>query len=195
MSTKDKKEYRLLSQLRAWDRNPRDIDEDDFLRLKDQIVELGEYKPLIITSDGVVLGGNMRLRAYRELGYTQCWVSVVDATTDAQKLKYALSDNDSAGHYIEDQLRDLIKEVEEDIDLDALNVDMGADNKSLRDFLAESQIITNPSATTPVSTGAENGVNYQSQFQVVVTCVDETEQERVYNQLSQLGLQCKVLTL
>lgn len=41
-----------------------------------------QYKPLLITEDGTVLDGNMRLRAYRELGFKDIWVSVVKADTE-----------------------------------------------------------------------------------------------------------------
>jgi hypothetical protein len=97
-----------INQLHEWDKNPRTISKENFERLKNQIKELGEYKPLIITKDGTVLGGNMRLRAYRELGYKKVWVSIVEAETDEEKLKYALSDNDQLGEYQKDELIKLI---------------------------------------------------------------------------------------
>ena len=75
-----------IDKLRNWDKNPRGIKEKDFTRLKEQIKKLGEYKPLLITSDGEVLGGNMRLRAYRDLGKTEVWVSIVEPKTEAEKL-------------------------------------------------------------------------------------------------------------
>jgi len=75
--------------------------------LKKQIQELGQYKPLIITPDNEVIGGNMRLRAYRALGTEEVWVSVVDPKDDNEKLKYALSDNDRAGYYDDDLVANL----------------------------------------------------------------------------------------
>lgn len=90
---------RNISTLKNWDKNPRSIKDKDFQRLKKQIQTLGQYKPLLITTDGTVLGGNMRLKAYKELGITDIWVSVVDAPTEDKKLEYALSDNDRAGYY------------------------------------------------------------------------------------------------
>ena len=110
------KEYWPIEKLSNWENNPRTITKDNFDRLKEQIKELGEYKPLLITKDGLVLGGNMRLRAYRDLGIKQCWVSVVEAETEEQKLKYALSDNDQAGETNTDTLANLIGNIQE-IDL------------------------------------------------------------------------------
>lgn len=99
---------RKISDLHNWEHNPRSISKEGFERLKKQITKLGIYKPLLITEDGTVLGGNMRLKAYKELGITDVPVSIVDAPTEEKKIEYALSDNDRAGQYEGDQLADLI---------------------------------------------------------------------------------------
>lgn len=99
---------RKISELHNWEHNPRSITKDGLERLKKQITKLGIYKPLLITEDGSVLGGNMRLKALQELGYKDVWVSVVDADTEEKKIEYALSDNDRVGKYEGDQLADLI---------------------------------------------------------------------------------------
>lgn len=100
-----------IDELHNWEKNPRSISEKGFERLKKQIQTLGMYKPLLVTEDGTVLGGNMRLRAYRELGIKDVWVSVVDAPTEEKKLEYALSDNDRAGFYDDDLLANLTGEL------------------------------------------------------------------------------------
>lgn len=108
--------------------NPRDIEAHDFNRLKEQI-KLGEHSPLLITSEGEVLGGNTRLRAYKELGKKEAKVVVVEIvetskgvsilvdglkserefSTSAQaKLELALSHNDSIGTNNELKLAELL---------------------------------------------------------------------------------------
>ena len=48
----------------------------------------------------VVIGGNMRLKALRELGYTEAPCKVLPADTHIEKLKaIALKDNSSFGDY------------------------------------------------------------------------------------------------
>lgn len=101
-------DYRDISTLHNWEHNPRSMTKDGLARLIKQIKKLGVYKPLVITEDGTVLGGNMRLQALRELGQKQVWVSVVDAPSEEKKIEYALSDNDRAGKYEADQLANLI---------------------------------------------------------------------------------------
>ena len=102
------KETRKIETLKEWDKNPRSLSKEGFERLKKQITKLGVYKPLLITKDGTVLGGNMRLKALQDLGYKDIWVSVVEADTEEKKIEYALSDNDRVGKYEGDQLADLI---------------------------------------------------------------------------------------
>src|SRR3990167_5265115 len=113
-----------LSKLHNWQDNPRAIKKEDYERLKTQIKDLGQYKPLLVEPDGNVLGGNMRLRAYQDLGIQDIWVSVVEPKNDAERLKYALSDNDRAGYYVEDELAELIAKYQDDIDLTQYKVDL-----------------------------------------------------------------------
>lgn len=139
------REYRELSTLSPWANNPRAINKEDFVRLKKQISRLGQYKPLLITQDGTVLGGNMRLRAMQELAIDKAWVSVVEFRqkddawvavvdgkeqpetfpTERQALtEYALSDNDRAGYYQDDKLAEMMFSLPA-LDPDLYKFDMG----------------------------------------------------------------------
>jgi hypothetical protein len=40
-----------------------------------------------------------------------------------------------------------------------------------------------------------NGLDYVPKFEVVVECKDETDQKKVYDQMSKEGYSCRVLTL
>jgi len=39
---------------------------------------------MIVLDDGTVLGGNMRLRAYRKLGKEKAWVTVISLRDDGE---------------------------------------------------------------------------------------------------------------
>jgi DNA modification methylase len=130
---KDGKTWASIDDLRNWEQNPRTITEKNYERLKRQVIDHGVYKPLLITPDGEVIGGNMRLRAYRELGFKECWVSVVNPKDEAEKLKYALSDNDRVGQYDEDSLANLLGNFE-DVDLSNFSVDL-REPTNLQDLL------------------------------------------------------------
>lgn len=124
-----------LSELHGWEKNPRGIKKADFERLKSQIKELGLYKPFVITKDGTVLGGNMRLKACADLGITDVECVVVNAPTEELRIKYALADNDRAGYYEEDQLAELILSIP-DINLDDYKLDLGTPT-SVEDLLKQ----------------------------------------------------------
>ncbi len=126
------RETRTLEQLKGWDKNPRAIKKVDFERLKKQIQNHGQFKPVIITTDGEVLGGNMRLKAYKDLGIAVVWVSVVDPKDDAEKVGIALADNDRAGYYVEDELAELLLTTE-GLVLDDYHLDFGK-TLSAKDF-------------------------------------------------------------
>lgn len=130
--TRDGKIFTDISNLKGWEKNPRSIDKSAFKRLCEQVRRLGQYKPLLCTAEGEVLGGNMRLLALRELKVTDVWVSIVNPKDEATKIQYALSDNDRAGYYNEDSLAELLGELEE-IDLDLFHVDLG-NTTSARDL-------------------------------------------------------------
>ena len=121
-----KKEIRKINELTLWDKNPKSLTKVDFDRLKRQIKALGVYKPLIITKDGVVLGGNSRLRAYIDLGFKEVWVSVVDADTEKKKLEYALSDNDMVSLYEEEDLAELLMHSDGDFELEDYKINFGS---------------------------------------------------------------------
>ena len=117
-----------ISAVIPWDKNPRGIRVEDFERLKKQILRLGVYKPLVCFPAGkkyVVLGGNMRIRALQELGVKEVEISVVTPKTEAEKIEFALSDNDRAGFYEEEQLAELIFPHLKELELVDFKIDIG----------------------------------------------------------------------
>ena len=117
-----------INKVIPWDKNPRGIKTKDYERLKKQILKLGVYKPLLAYKQGdkyVVLGGNMRIRALKEMGLKEVDISVVEPTSEAQKIEFALSDNDRAGYYEEDKLAELVYPEIKNLDLGEFKVDLG----------------------------------------------------------------------
>lgn len=100
-----------ISQLKNWDKNPREIDEKQFAALCRYIKRWGLLSPLLVDSRDkqTVLGGNMRLKACIALGIEEVDVKYVEVTNDDEALEVALLDNNQFGSYVESQLVDLIK--------------------------------------------------------------------------------------
>jgi DNA modification methylase len=124
-----------IEKLHEWDNNPRSITEKGFDRLKKQIYELDVYKPLLVSEDGTVLGGNMRLKAFREYGFKNITVSVVKADTEELKIKYALSDNDQVGRTEPEQIIDLLDR-NPDINLDDYAIHL-QEPETLTEFMSQ----------------------------------------------------------
>ncbi len=66
-----------IKDLKVWEDNPRDLTDSAYNQLISQLL-LGEIENLVIMSDGTVLNGNMRLRAYRELGIEEATVAELE---------------------------------------------------------------------------------------------------------------------
>jgi len=116
-----------ISKVKPWEDNPRNIKRQDFDRLKRQIKDLGVYKPLIAFPENgqyIVLGGNMRLEALKSMKVKQVELSIIHPKTQADKIKYALSDNDNVGIYQDDKLAELIYPEIEDINLSDYKADI-----------------------------------------------------------------------
>lgn len=127
-----------ISKLRNWDKNPRAIKSDKFQELKNRIKKYGQFKPVITTIDGEVIGGNMRLRAMKDLGMQDIWVSVVEPKTEAEKIEIALADNEEMGYYQEDQLAELISSYKNEIKLESFSIHLG-EGVNLEDLLNKYQ--------------------------------------------------------
>lgn len=116
-----------ISSVVPWPKNPRGVKESDFARLKKQITDLGPYKPLVCyEEDGqyVVLGGNMRIRALKELGFKEVEISIVAPKSEAEKIAISLSDNDRVGYYEEQALAELVYPEVANLDLKEFKVDL-----------------------------------------------------------------------
>lgn len=117
----------LLRDVKNWEKNPRKIQKADFERLKKQLVKFQQYKPLICYQDGdtlLTIAGNMRLRALKELGQKEVWVTVVEFENEQEKIEVSISDNDRAGYYDDQALAEMLYDFRDDIELDMFKVDL-----------------------------------------------------------------------
>ena len=91
-------------------RNPRYIKDDRFLLLVKNIKEfpkMMKLRPIIIDDTGMILGGNMRYLAMKELGYKDIpegWVKKADDLTEEEREKFKILDNIPFGDWDNDIL-------------------------------------------------------------------------------------------
>ena len=114
MNTEMKMEKRKLSELRPADYNPRKAltpEDKEYQDIKRSIEKFGYVDPIIINSDGTVIGGHQRLAVLTDLGYEEADVVVVDLDKNDEKaLNIAL--NKITGEWDEIKLKDLLLELD-----------------------------------------------------------------------------------
>lgn len=91
-----------LSKLKINPNNPRFIRDDKYRQLIKSIKDFPEMKELreIVCNDSfVVLGGNMRLRALKELGFKETLCKIVSGLTEDQENEFVIKDNLNYGEW------------------------------------------------------------------------------------------------
>ena len=162
-----------VADIKPYENNPRH--NDNAVEAVAESIKQCEYiAPIIVDENNVILAGHTRLKAMQKLGKTEAEVMQVTGLTEAQKKKYRLLDNKTNELAIWDI--DLLEVELEDIDFDGF--DFGFD------------IPTDEPVERPDLSG-----EITAQYQVVVECEDEMEQEDLYNELQAKGYVCRVLTL
>ena len=100
-----------ISEVKPNPKNPRLIKDDKFKKLVKSIQEFPDMlnkRPLIVFTDVdgkyVVLGGNMRLKACKEIGLKEIPIILADEWTEEQKAEFLIKDNVGFGEWDWDYL-------------------------------------------------------------------------------------------
>jgi len=100
-----------ISQVKPNPKNPRTIRDDKFQKLVKSIQDFPqmlEKRPLVCFTDTdgkyVVLGGNMRLKASKEVGLKELPIILADDWTEEQKAEFLIKDNVGFGEWDWNQL-------------------------------------------------------------------------------------------
>ena len=107
-------EKRRLADLKPAKYNPRKAltpEDDEYQKIKRSIEQFGYIDPIIVNSDGTIIGGHQRHTVLSDLGYEEADVVVVDLNKQDEKaLNVAL--NKISGEWDEIALRDLLVELD-----------------------------------------------------------------------------------
>ena len=103
--------YRNIAEIKPNPKNPRVIKDEKFAKLVKSITDFPqmlEKRPLVCFTDTdgklVVLGGNMRLKAAKEVGLKELPVVLADDWTEEQKNEFLIKDNVGFGEWQWDEL-------------------------------------------------------------------------------------------
>lgn len=154
--------------------NPRFITDSKFKKLVKSIKkfpQMLEKRPIVVDEEMVVLGGNMRLKACKEVGLKEVWISIAKDWTDEQKKEFIIKDNIGFGEWdwdilsnewSDDQLQDW-----------GLDVPTFNENNDVDDFSDK----------------------LSDEYKIEISLDNEIEQEKLYNELIEKGYTCRILTL
>lgn len=87
--------------------NPRVIKDDKFAKLVRSIQEFPkmlDIRPIVVNSDMIVLGGNMRLKACKEAGLKEVPIILADNLTEDEQKQFIIKDNVGFGEWDWDML-------------------------------------------------------------------------------------------
>jgi ParB-like chromosome segregation protein Spo0J len=154
--------------------NPRLIKDDKFKKLCNSIKEFPEMldiRPIVVNEDMIVLGGNMRLKACKEVGIKEVPIIIADNLTEEQQREFLIKDNVSGGEWDWDMLANEweVEQLEEW----GLDVPINLETEEQEDL--SNDIETN--------------------FRIEVILKDEKSQELLYNELIERSYECRLLTL
>ena len=147
--------------------------------IKGSLARFGQQKPIVVSKDNVVIAGNGTLQAAKALNWSE--ISIVRSSlTGAEAVAYGIADNRTGelAEWDDEVLTQHLKALEiENFDLGSI----GFDQKDLVSFgLLEA----------PPKPEAQN----EDEFLIVVECRDEEEQQRVYEELKERGVKCKIMS-
>jgi hypothetical protein len=122
--------------------NPRYIKEEKFKKLVQSLKdfpEMANARPIVVNKEMVALGGNMRLKAMQEAGWTEVPVKIVDWSEEKQR-EFIIKDNVGFGEWDWDELANTwdaeelkdwgldVWQPEEDVDYSGANQEIDVDN-------------------------------------------------------------------
>jgi DNA modification methylase len=95
-----------ISKVRPNSENPRYIKDEKFKKLVQSLrdfPEMANVRPIVVNQEMVVLGGNMRLKAMQEAGWSEVPVKIVDWSEEKQR-EFIIKDNVGFGEWDWDML-------------------------------------------------------------------------------------------
>lgn len=166
-----------VSRLKPYEKNAKIHGTNQIEKLKASIEEFGFLTPCLIDEEYNLIAGHGRVMAAKDMGMESVPCVFVEGLTETQRRAYILADN-KLGELGEWDMEIVISELE---DLKEMDFDIELTGFTLND--------SDPEERKDLSG------DIKEQFQVIIDCKDEQEQEELYNQLSEEGYECRVLTL
>lgn len=96
-----------INDIKIHPNNPRIIKDAKYKKLVKSLTDFPEMlnaRPIVVNNEGLILGGNMRYKAAKELGYKEIPVIYASGWTIEQQDEFMIKDNTNAGEFDWDTL-------------------------------------------------------------------------------------------
>ena len=104
-----------ISSINENDANPRFINKHKFQKLVKSVKDFPEMlklRPIVVDKDNIILGGNMRYKACKEIGLKEVYIIQAEDLTDKQAQEFIIKDNVGFGEWDWDILANTFDNVE-----------------------------------------------------------------------------------
>ena len=132
--------------------NPNEMDKKTFDNLKSEIKKSGMVQPLLIRPKGKspsglktfyeIIDGEHRWKASKEVGLKKIWAAIVETSKEEQMIK-TINMNLLRGVTNPDKLKNLLKTLSNNQDLNLLSKSLYKDEKELKFLLEENENLSN----------------------------------------------------
>jgi hypothetical protein len=164
-------------------RNSRTHSEQQISKIAASIKEFGFLNPVIIDGANGIVAGHGRVMAAQKLGLLELPVIEASHLTDAQRRAYVIADNRLALDSAWDV--DLLKIELSDLDSQEFDLSLiGFDDIEI------AKIFDDESDELELKEE-----EYKEVFNVIIECINESEQEKIFNRLDSEGYKCRVQSL
>ncbi|HQN46753.1 MAG TPA: ParB N-terminal domain-containing protein [Rugosibacter sp.] len=168
-------EKRKISDLIPHEMNPRRLTNDQAEQLEASLKRFDLAEIPAVNTNGKILAGHQRLAIMKRLGrgdeVIDCRVPDLELNADEER-EYLIRSNKNTGEWDWDSLAN-------DFDMDDL-LEWGFTSDEFEMGETKKEI---------------SGEQYELEYKIELSFVSETEQEKAFNDLSEQGYKCKVLTL
>jgi len=179
-------ELRDADALLPYTNNPKEHPDEQVKKIASSIKNYGWDQPIVVDGEGEIIKGHGRLQAAKRLGLDEVPVIERADLSDAEARASRIADNRTAESDWSDDL--LGAEVDVLADVDTIELDsLGFDDDELDDLLDNGDGLPDPAD--------ETSLGLESEYEVIVECADEQEQERVFDELTEEGYECRLNSL
>ena len=170
-----------ISKLSPFENNSRTHSDDQIKQVANSIKEFGFTNPILIDEKNTIIAGHGRVLAAKSLDMAGLPAIRLTGLSDTQRRALVIADNQLALNADWDM--DTLKlEIESLGELD-FNIDLlGFDDKFLSTLFDENE-----------KESPENTVTNENEFNIVVSCKNEAEQQNLYEKLTADGYETRLM--